>query len=122
MATVRLAHPLTPAAAARLGLEEKDHFVNTEIEVSDDVARSIINAGYAQVDPEDAKQVEAALTDGPQAVADLVEQQAQAGSYDPGAYSVDEVNAYLATADDTERERVLAAERAGQKRKGIVGG
>lgn len=41
--------------------------------------------------------------------------------YDPSAHTVDEVNAYLATADDAEVVRVLEAERAGKARKGILG-
>lgn len=44
--------------------------------------------------------------------------------YDPAAYTVDEVNAYLETADDAERARVLQAEadRGEDARKGIVEG
>lgn len=52
-------------------------------------------------------------------------------AFDPDTHTVAEVNAYLAelgedddrTVDevDAERERVLAAERGGQSRKGIVG-
>lgn len=41
--------------------------------------------------------------------------------FDPSQSSVAQVNAYLDTASDDERERVLSAERAGQNRKGIVG-
>jgi len=41
--------------------------------------------------------------------------------YDPSAFTVDEVNAYLASADDAEVVRVLEAERAGKARKGILG-
>lgn len=41
-------------------------------------------------------------------------------SYDPSAYSVDEVNTYLDGADDDERARVLAAEETGKARKGIL--
>lgn len=40
--------------------------------------------------------------------------------YEPSDYTVDEVNAYLATADDTERSRVLGAETAGKGRVGIL--
>jgi hypothetical protein len=36
---------------------------------------------------------------------------AEHDQYDPTAYTVDEVNAYLASADDDERARVLQAER-----------
>lgn len=41
--------------------------------------------------------------------------------YDPSDYTVDQVNDYLADADDAERERVLDAERTGKNRVGIVG-
>lgn len=41
--------------------------------------------------------------------------------YDPSNYTVDEVNAYLSEASPEERERVLAAEREGKARKGILG-
>lgn len=40
---------------------------------------------------------------------------------DPADYTVAEVNAYLATADDDEHERVLDAEVAGKNRTGITG-
>lgn len=42
---------------------------------------------------------------------------------DPGDFTVDQVNGHLAkdTTDDTERERVLQAERNGQARVGILG-
>lgn len=43
-----------------------------------------------------------------------------ANQFDPNKATVDEVNDYLAGADDTERERVLAAETEGKKRKGIL--
>lgn len=41
--------------------------------------------------------------------------------FDPAAHTVAEVAAYLADADDDEKTRVLAAEQAGQARKGIIG-
>jgi len=44
-----------------------------------------------------------------------------ADAYNPDEHTVTEVNDYLKDADDTERERVLAAERDGQARKGILG-
>lgn len=40
--------------------------------------------------------------------------------YNPGDHTVAEVNAYLETADDDERARVLTVERDGQTRKGIL--
>lgn len=42
-------------------------------------------------------------------------------AFDPGEHNAPEVLAYLADADEAERERVLAAEAAGKARKGIVG-
>jgi hypothetical protein len=43
-----------------------------------------------------------------------------AGPFDPGAHDVKEVQAYLASADDAERGRVLAAERAGKNRSSLL--
>lgn len=40
--------------------------------------------------------------------------------YDPGAHTVAEVSAYLASADDAERARVIEAEAAGKARKTIT--
>lgn len=42
-------------------------------------------------------------------------------AYDPANYGVKEVVAHLETVDDVERERILAAERAGKNRTTIVG-
>jgi hypothetical protein len=41
--------------------------------------------------------------------------------FDPGEHNAPEVLEYLQDADEDERERVLAAEAAGRKRKGILG-
>lgn len=41
--------------------------------------------------------------------------------FSPSAHTVAQVNEYLANADEAERERVLAAERDGKNRVGIVG-
>lgn len=43
------------------------------------------------------------------------------GNYDPGAHTVDEVNAYLDEADSDEYARVIEAETAGKARVGIIG-
>lgn len=45
----------------------------------------------------------------------------ETAAYDPADYNVDEVNEYLASASDAERDRVLKAERKGEARKGILG-
>ncbi len=45
----------------------------------------------------------------------------EGGLFDPGEHTVPEILAHLAGADETEAARVLAAEQAGQARKGIVG-
>lgn len=44
-----------------------------------------------------------------------------AGAYDPGDYTVAQVNEHLDGADEAEKERILQAERDGQNRSGIVG-
>lgn len=41
--------------------------------------------------------------------------------WDPADYNVDDVNDYLADADEDEYERVMSAERAGKARVGIIG-
>jgi hypothetical protein len=46
---------------------------------------------------------------------------ADAGEFDPSAHTVDDVIAYLDSADDAERDRVLAAERDGKARKTLLG-
>lgn len=46
-------------------------------------------------------------------------EQTPEGQFDPSAHTVAEVNDYLATADETERQRVLDAEAAGQDRSTI---
>lgn len=42
------------------------------------------------------------------------------GAFDPAAHKVDEVVAYLETASDEEKARVIEAEKAGKARKGIL--
>lgn len=44
----------------------------------------------------------------------------KAAEFDPSAATIAEVQEYLDGADDTERERVLAAEAAGKGRKALV--
>lgn len=41
-------------------------------------------------------------------------------AFDPASHTVDEVTDYLASADPAEVDRVIAAERTGKDRKGIV--
>lgn len=43
------------------------------------------------------------------------------GPFDPSVKTAQEVNTYLATATEDERERVLGAERAGQNRSTVKG-
>lgn len=47
---------------------------------------------------------------------------AEPDEYDPADHHVDEVNAYLETADEPARERVFALERDGKARVGILDG
>lgn len=74
--------------------------------------------GWKKVHAETPTAVEAAR----QAEADeFHQQQVDAGVvFDPGAHTVDEVNAYLASADPDERERVVEAEKAGKARVTIL--
>lgn len=62
--TIKLAHPLDkPEDLRYLGLQprESGYNVHDEIQVSKAGASSLINAGYAQVDPEDKAAVNAVL-------------------------------------------------------------
>lgn len=52
------------------------------------------------------------------AATDLTE---PAGRFDPAEHTVAQVNDYLADVDETERDRVLAAEKAGKARTSIRG-
>ena len=45
---------------------------------------------------------------------------AEAAVFDPAGYTVEEVLSYLATAEPVEAKRVLAAERAGKARRGVL--
>lgn len=45
----------------------------------------------------------------------------ESAGYDPSAHTAEEVNAYLEGVDESERDAVLARERAGKSRKSIVG-
>jgi hypothetical protein len=59
--TLKLAHPLDAHHAARLGLKAEDHPVGADITLDRETARAVIQAGYAQVDPEDSGAVADAL-------------------------------------------------------------
>jgi hypothetical protein len=59
--TLKLAHPLTAEQAQRIGAGDEDLNVGDEIKIHHDMARSVINSGYAQVDPEDNEAVADAL-------------------------------------------------------------
>ncbi len=119
-----LAHPLSPHHAERLGLEKKDYAVGARVDLHPDVARSVISAGYAQVDPESPTQVQAAVDNEPDKVVEMRKAAEQSGGFNPSetGMTVERGKAYLDSGvDDAERERVIAAERAGQNRTGIVG-
>ncbi len=59
--TITLAHPLSAEHAVRLGLDDKDYNVDDDVKIRRDLARSVINSGYAQVDPEDQESVNDSL-------------------------------------------------------------
>ena len=54
-------------------------------------------------------------------VVDLAEHPEEEVVFDPADHKVEDVMSYLATADEAERARVLAAEAEGQARKSILG-
>ena len=52
--------------------------------------------------------------------AEEVDGDADGNAYDPGEHTAPEVLEYLETASDEERDRVLAAEKAGKARKTVL--
>lgn len=62
--TLRLSNPLSARHTTALGLEDRDYKVREDVTVTRSVAQSIIEAGYAQVDPEDRQAVARALSSG----------------------------------------------------------
>lgn len=62
LVAIVLAHPLNKKDKQRLGIAEDARCeVNTTVKVLHDHARTLISAGYAQVDPEDHEAVKRAL-------------------------------------------------------------
>jgi hypothetical protein len=59
--TLLLAHPLSPQQATMVGAEPKQYRPGDEVIVPLSTAMTVINAGYAQVDPADAAAVAAVL-------------------------------------------------------------
>ncbi len=125
-----LSNPLTNRYGPRLGLvptsdnpDETLAGVGDTVTVVPSAAMSLIAAGYAQVDPEDRRAVAKAL--GTEDVPPVpVSGDLPVGSsdpYDPGAHTVDDVQKYLSSASDDEKERVIAAERACKDRYSITG-
>ena len=94
-----------PAQYGPLALEFVDGEATTSTALNDGQRRYFERRGFIVTEDADATPTAAASTD-PEA-------------YDPGAHNVAEVIEYLDQATDAERDRVLAAEAAGQDRKGI---
>jgi hypothetical protein len=64
--------------------------------------------------------VPSSILDDADAEADATDADDKVETFDPSKATVDEVAEYLEGADETERERVLAAEAEGKKRKGVL--
>lgn len=79
LVVLTLAHPLPDRDKAYLGLpEDADLSVGKTVAVSKNAARSLINAGMVTIDPENRKQVRAALAgEAPDKVADLATEPGQ---------------------------------------------
>lgn len=62
------------------------------------------------------------LENAPEPVVEATEEEETEGEaqFDPSEHNIAEVEKHLAAADDTERERVLAAEREGKARKSLL--
>lgn len=78
--------------------------VATVDRLSDSMRRYLLAAGYT-------------IDDEPDTPAETVE---ETGEFNPADHTVAEVNEYLAHADVTEQERVLAAEKAGKDRSTVT--
>lgn len=61
MPEIKLSNPLREVDAERLGIDVRKYATGETITVSKNAAKEIINAGYAQVDPEDVRAVHAVL-------------------------------------------------------------
>lgn len=86
------------------------------------VPSAILPAGYDAVTNKDTAAVitqPGTATNAEAAAADA-DENPEGSEFDPSTATVDEVKEYLDGADDTERERVLAAEAEGKGRKGIL--
>lgn len=89
--------------------------VNDYLDGVDDVEKARVLAAEA------ATQHRRAVLEGRHAQAAPAEDEVP-GVYDPAGHDVEQVNAYLDSADPAERARVLAEERGNRHRKGIVEG
>jgi hypothetical protein len=78
------------------------------------------SAIFAGETPEDAI-VGGTVVDEEESTEDDSTEDESVDAFDPSAATVDEVRDYLDGADDTERERVLAAEAEGKARKSVLG-
>lgn len=95
-------------------------------------AGAVEGAILNQSEPTDAKTEGTAEGNGSQTVGDSAEHvtaddfvkneqtAGSGGAFDPSDHTVEEVKEYLGSADDDERERVLAAEADGKGRKSLV--
>lgn len=69
----------------------------------------------------EAEKAAAAQAEAEKAAADAADENPEGSEFDPTTATVDAIKEYLDGADDTERERVLAAEAASAKpRKGVL--
>jgi hypothetical protein len=111
--TLNVSEVLTPEEQAqRLDPAAPDPLVEHAREQGYDVDDDAYRSGQPVSDTETLEPVEQEKP---------AEEAAPAADFDPSRHTVDEVSAYLSQADEAEKERVLAAERAGKARKSIVG-
>ena len=93
----------------------KHLFAEPETTSGQEVARQLKPIEQASADPGEQRM----LT--PPMVAGGGDTPPEAEPFDPGEHTAPEVIEYLRTADEDERERVLAAERDGKKRSTVLG-
>lgn len=110
--TITLAYPLDEAQSAALGLDRQHHWTGQRVTMQREYARSVINAGFAQVDPTDGEQVRRALAE---SGTDNAAASQDTGGEEPVGDTED------GTAEDTAAA-VTAQTGQQQRRRGWTGG
>lgn len=98
----------------------RTHFEDVAVHVGERAGRRAAAAG-AVVEQATADPGEARTLTPPTETANSGDGDEDGKPFDPSEHNAPEVLEYLKTADEAERDRVLAAEAEGRNRKGILG-